>query len=210
MGKKNNMTEFDYLSKKLPSLAKTVDKARRKKIIEFIKNKTGKKPIITSKHRSKFHKHKSINHELYGAVDIAGDKNSEMLMNAIGEIKGRAIDERKAKSETLPNRNVVHFDLKTGKGKALDKMLMKMQGRKLKGGYDAPGTIRTETRQGTYPKRGKFKKATIKKKLDNKKTSTDGYNISQEQMDKIKKESKNYMEFQNALQKYLEGEQNGN
>lgn len=190
------MTEFDYMSKKLPSLSKTVDKSRRKKIIDFIKKKTGKKPLITSEHR-----HNSINHEQYGAVDIAGDKDSEMLMDSIGEIGGRAIDERKAKSKRYKNRNVVHLDLKTGKVKALDKMLMKMRGRKVKGDYDDPGTIRTETRQGTYPKRGKFNKAVAKKKMQK---NIDGFTITNKQLESIKKQFKGrpFHEYADELSKY--------
>lgn len=210
------MTEFDYLSKKLSGLAKTVDKARRKKIIKFVKEKTGKDPYITSGHRHKFHKHKSINHELFGALDIAGDKHSEKLMNAIGEIGGRAIDERKAKSETLPNRNIVHLDLKTGPVKELDKMLMKMQGRKLKGNFDKPGTIRKETRDGKYPIIDKFKKVVAKKKLKKKpskkksavkkslKKNISGYSINPEQLKKLKKayEGQPYFKFMDALNEF--------
>lgn len=198
--KANSMNEFDYMSKKLSSLSKTVDKSRRKKILDFIKKKTGKDPLITSKHR-----HNSINHELYGAVDIAGDKYSEMLMDSIGEIKGRAIDERKAKSKKYTNRNVVHFDLKTGKVKALDKMLMKMKGRKIKGNYDMPGTIRTETRQGTYPIRDRFNKAEEKKKLTKKAAvkkltqEVSEKNKKKKRLEELKKQGLPYADFERKL-----------
>ena len=46
-----------------------------------------------------------------------------------------------------------------------------------------------------------MRKNVAKKKLE-KKTNTDGYNISTEQMDKLRKESKSYMEFQEKLDKF--------
>ena len=59
----------------------------------------------------------------------------------------------------------------------------------------------TKAKSSMYTLPESMRKNVAKKKLK-KKTNTDGYNISPEQMDKLRKESKSYMEFQDKLNKF--------
>ena len=148
---------------------------------------------------------KSKNHRL-GALDIGkySNKLTDKEYDLIGklaidhgfrvgdEANHLHIDDREdAKSSIFYNINV--------KNKALSKEREK---RAKKGTFEKYAKQATKLKSSMYTLPENMRKNVAKKKLKKKKENTDGYNISTEQMDKIRKESKNYMELQEKLNKH--------
>ncbi len=120
------------------------------------------------------------------------------------EIEGA---EKKSMSKVSKKEDIVQQTKDVSKyflrpGKPHNEKRIKHAKRLLKKYKNIPEEVRiTKAKSSMYTLPESMRKNVAKKKLE-KKTNTDGYNISTEQMDKLRKESKSYMEFQEKLDKF--------